>query len=170
MISKRAKVITPSLTLDITSKAKKMKKEGKDVVILAAGEPDFPTPQRIKRKAFEAIDNNFTTYTATGGIPELKEALAKKFLRDNGLNFNKNEIMVNCGGKQALYLVLQCLLNPGDKVVVNIPCWNSYIEQIKLASGEPVKIMPLKDMSFNIEGIRQSITKDTKALILNSPL
>ncbi|MEQ8171196.1 MAG: pyridoxal phosphate-dependent aminotransferase [Candidatus Eremiobacterota bacterium] len=169
MISERAKNITPSTTLAITSKAKKMKKEGKDVVILAAGEPDFPTPDRIKEFAIKAINNNFTNYTATAGIPELKDAICKKFLRDNGLTYAPSQVMVNCGGKHALYNCFQSLLNPGDEVLILVPYWNSYIEQVKLAGGKTIEIPSKPDMSLNIEGIKQSITEKTKVILINSP-
>jgi len=168
MLSERAKHIDPSLTLEITSRAKKMKKEGRDVLILAAGEPDFPTPERIKKKAFSAIENNFTTYTAASGIPELKEAIKKKFLRDNNLEYKSEEIMANCGGKQALYLAFQCLLDAGDRAVVTIPYWNSYIEQIKLACGIHVTVATFPDMSFDIDAIINAM-RDAKVLLLNSP-
>ncbi len=169
MISERARSITPSTTLAITSRAKKMKKEGKDVVILAAGEPDFPTPARIKEFAIKAINNNFTNYTATAGIPELKDAICKKFLRDNGLTYAPSQVMVNCGGKHALYNCFQSLLNPGDEVILLVPYWNSYIEQVKLAGGKAIEIPSKPDMSLNIEGIKQSITEKTKVILINSP-
>ncbi|HPZ09262.1 MAG TPA: pyridoxal phosphate-dependent aminotransferase [Candidatus Eremiobacteraeota bacterium] len=169
MKSERAKKISPSATLEITSRAKKMKKEGKDVVILAAGEPDFPTPRRIKDAAIKAIENNFTTYTPTSGIPELKEAICKKFERDNGLKYTTKEVMAHCGGKHALYLAFQCLLNPKDEVILHIPYWNSYIEQVKLAEGLPVEIMSKPDMSLDMDQIKSSITDKTKVLLINSP-
>ena len=169
MISERAKNITPSTTLAITSRAKKMKKEGKDVVILAAGEPDFPTPDRIKEFAIKAINNNFTNYTATAGIPELKDAICKKFFRDNGLTYTPSRVMVNCGGKHALYNCFQSLLNPGDEVILSVPYWNSYIEQVKLAGGKTIEIPSKPDMSLNMEGIKHSITEKTKVILINSP-
>jgi aspartate aminotransferase len=169
MISERAKNITPSTTLAITSRAKKMKKEGKDVVILAAGEPDFPTPDRVKEFAIKAIKNNFTNYTATAGIAELKDGICRKFLRDNGLKYSPSQVMVNCGGKHALYNGFQCLLNTGDEVILSIPYWNSYIEQVKLAGGKAIEIPSKPDMSLNIETIKNSVTEKTKVILINSP-
>jgi len=169
MISERAKNITPSTTLAITSRAKKMKKEGKDVVILAAGEPDFPTPDRVKEFAIKAIKNNFTNYTATAGITELKDGICRKFLRDNGLKYSPSQVMVNCGGKHALYNGFQCLLNTGDEVILSVPYWNSYIEQVKLAGGKTVEIPSKPDMSLNIETIKNSVTEKTKVILINSP-
>ena len=169
MISERAKNITPSTTLAITSRAKKMKKEGKDVVILAAGEPDFPTPDRIKEFAIKAIKNNFTCYTATAGIPELKDGICKKFFRDNGLKYSPSQVMVNCGGKHALYNCFQSLLNRGDEVILSVPYWNSYIEQVKLAGGKTVAIPSKPDMSLNIETIKHAVNEKTKVILINSP-
>lgn len=168
MLSRRAKNISPSQTLEIASLAKKMKKAGKDVAILAAGEPDFPTPGRIKAAGIKAIEENFTIYTAAGGIQELKEAICEKFLRDNKLIYKPEEVMANCGGKQSLYLAFQCLLDPGDRVIISVPYWNSYIEQVKLAEGQVLYVNSLSDMSLNTEEI-EKLSPDAKILSLNSP-
>jgi len=169
MKSEKINRISPSVTIEITTIAKELKRQGKDVVLLAAGEPDFPSPDHVKTGAIKAIENNFTTYTETAGIPELKEGICKKFLRDNGLNYKSEEIMVNCGSKHAIYLALQCLLSPKDKVLLSLPCWNSYIEQVKLAEGEPLLINSREDMSLDIDKLNKSVTEKVKVLLLNSP-
>ncbi|MEQ8221370.1 MAG: pyridoxal phosphate-dependent aminotransferase [Candidatus Eremiobacterota bacterium] len=169
MKSEKINRISPSVTIEITTIAKELKRQGKDVVLLAAGEPDFPSPDHVKAGAIKAIENNFTTYTETAGIPELKEAICKKFFRDNGLSYKPEEIMVNCGSKHAIYLALQCLLSHGDKVLMSLPCWNSYIEQVKLAEGEPLLINSREDMSLDIDKLKDFVTDEVKILLLNSP-
>ncbi|MDV2580802.1 pyridoxal phosphate-dependent aminotransferase [Alkalibacillus haloalkaliphilus] len=170
-LADRVQSLTPSTTLAITSKAKALKAEGHDVIGLGAGEPDFNTPQYILDAAKEAMEEGKTKYTASGGLPELKEAITNKFKRDQGIEYKDNEIIVTTGAKHALYTLFQVLLNRGDEVIVPIPYWVSYPEQIKLAEGQPVYVKASEDNSFKItpEQLEESITEYTKAVVLNSP-
>ncbi|MCU0650831.1 MAG: aminotransferase class I/II-fold pyridoxal phosphate-dependent enzyme, partial [Candidatus Omnitrophica bacterium] len=136
-LSERIKKIQPSPTLSITSKAKKLKGEGKDVVSFAAGEPDFDTPDLIKDCACDAIRAGFTKYTPTTGIPELKKAVCDKFKRDNGLSYEPGQIVVSCGAKHSIYNTIFALLDPGDEVIIPSPFWVSYPEMVHLADGTP---------------------------------
>jgi aspartate aminotransferase len=169
MIAERARSINPSLTLGITAAAKQLKKQGKDVVNLGAGEPDFPTPPNIKAAAIKAINENFTYYTPTTGIDELRQALAEKLQNFNSLYYEPKQIVVSCGGKHSLYNIMQVLLNSGDEALLFVPYWVSYLEQIKLAGAQPKLIPVEKDPRFNIEDMRREVTDRTKLLILNSP-
>ncbi|WP_017186374.1 pyridoxal phosphate-dependent aminotransferase [Alkalibacillus haloalkaliphilus] len=170
-LADRVQSLTPSTTLAITSKAKALKAEGHDVIGLGAGEPDFNTPQYILDAAKEAMEEGKTKYTASGGLSELKEAIMNKFKRDQGVEYKDNEIIVTTGAKHALYTLFQVLLNRGDEVIVPIPYWVSYPEQIKLAEGQPVYVKASEDNSFKItpEQLEESITEYTKAVVLNSP-
>ncbi|GEN45128.1 pyridoxal phosphate-dependent aminotransferase [Alkalibacillus haloalkaliphilus] len=170
-LADRVQSLTPSTTLAITSKAKALKAEGHDVIGLGAGEPDFNTPQYILDAAKEAMEEGKTKYTASGGLPELKEAIIQKFKRDQGVEYKDNEIIVTTGAKHALYTLFQVLLNRGDEVIVPIPYWVSYPEQIKLAEGQPVYVKASEDNSFKItpEQLEESVTEYTKAVVLNSP-
>lgn len=168
MISQRAKNINPSPTLAITAKAKEMKKNGIDVVSFGAGEPDFDTPSFIKKGAIEAINQGFTKYTATSGIPELKKAICDKFKKDNGLDYTPANILVSNGAKQSLYNIIQVLINTGDEVIVPIPYWVSYEEMVKLAGGKCV-FLKTKNFKIKPENLLKNITKKTKLFILNSP-
>lgn len=170
-LSKRIAQISPSATLQITAAANKMAKEGKDVVAFGAGEPDFDTPDEIKAAAIEAIKSGFTKYTPTTGIPELKEAVAKKLKTENGLDYPASSIVVSCGAKHSLYNVLQVLLNEGDEVLVPAPYWVSYPEMVRLAGGVPVfvKTSFQSDLKTTPVELARYLTKKTKVLILNSP-
>ena len=167
-LSKRAQNIQPSLTLSITAKAKEMKKQGLDVISLAAGEPDFDTMSHIKEAAKKAIDDGFIKYTATAGISELREAICAKLRRDNWLDYEPNQILVSTGAKQALFNIVMTLIDDGDEVIIPVPYWVSYDEMVKLAGGKSVF---LKTNNFKIdpERFEKSITPRTKMLILNSP-
>jgi len=169
MIAERARSINPSLTLGITATAKQLKKQGRDIVNLGAGEPDFPTPLNIKTAAIKAINDNFTYYTPTAGIDELRQAIAEKLQKLNNLFYEPQQIVVSCGGKHGLYNIMQVLLNPGDEALLFVPYWVSYLEQIKLAGAHPKLITAEKDPRFNIENMRREVTDRTKLLILNSP-
>jgi aspartate aminotransferase len=169
MIAERARSINPSLTLGITAAAKQLKKRGKDVVNLGAGEPDFPTPPNIKTAAIKAINDNFTYYTPTAGIDELRQALAEKLQNFNSLYYEPKQIVVSCGGKHSLYNIMQVLLNPGDEALLFVPYWVSYLEQIKLAGAQPKLIPVEKAPRFDIEKMRRAVTDRTMLLILNSP-
>ena len=170
-LADRVQALTPSTTLAITSKAKALKEEGHDVIGLGAGEPDFNTPEDILNVAKKAMDEGKTTYTPAGGIPALKQAIIKKLQEDQGLQYTEEEIIVTTGAKHALYNLFQVLLNRGDEVVIPVPYWVSYPEQVKLAEGQPVYVKASEENDFKItpEQLENSITDYTKAVILNSP-
>jgi len=170
-LSKRVSELTPSSTLAITAKAKELRSKGIDVVGLGAGEPDFNTPEHIMEAATIAMKNGFTKYTPASGILELKQAIVEKFKRDNGLHYELNQVMVTLGAKHALYNFFQVVCNPGDEVIIPIPYWVSYPEQVKLAEAVPVYIEGKEHTQYKItpEQLESAITSKTKALILNSP-
>lgn len=167
----RVKTLSPSTTLQITSKAKALKDEGHDVVGLGAGEPDFNTPKYIIDAAKRAMDDGLTKYTPAGGVIELKDAIINKFKKDQNLTYNRQEIIVTTGAKHALYTLFQVILNKGDEVIVPVPYWVSYPEQIKLAEGKPVFVNTSEQHDFKLtpEELEKAITSKTKAIILNSP-
>jgi aspartate aminotransferase len=169
--SQKAEKIAPSLTLAITAKAKQLKKEGIDVIGFGAGEPDFDTPENIEEAAIDAIKKGYTRYTPASGINELKEAIVKKFKRDNNLNYKASNIMISTGAKQCLSNIFQAILNPGDEVIVPVPYWVSYPELIKLSDGVPVyvKCEESNNFKYTREILEESITPRTKAIIINSP-
>jgi aspartate aminotransferase len=168
MVSERVKILEKSMTLAITSKAKAMKAKGEPVIILASGEPDFDTPDNIKEAAKKALDAGFTKYVATAGIEELRELICQKFKKDNHIDYKKSQIVVTVGGKQAIYNAVLAVVNPGDEVIVPVPYWVSYLEQVKLAGGKTVLLSPVNG-KFNMEGLKKSITERTRMIILNSP-
>ena len=170
-LAKRIRDVAPSATLALTSLAKKMKGEGKDVVSFCAGEPDFDTPTPIKEAAKRAIDQGVTKYTPAGGTPELKKAICDKFLKDNGLRYSPEQIVVSCGAKHSIYNLLQVLCNKGDEVIIISPYWLSYPEMVKLAEGKPITIFADERKGFkpDIKKLKSKINKNTKALIVNSP-
>src|SRR5262245_15606586 len=143
-IARRAASLSPSLTLAIDAKAKAMKAEGLDVVGFGAGEPDFDTPDHIKKAAVDALAAGFTKYTPSSGIPELREAIAAKFARENGLTYRPQQIIVSCGGKHSCYNVILATCQEGDEVLIPSPYWLSYPEMVKLAGATPV-ILPTSD-------------------------
>ncbi len=170
-ISNRAAALTPSLTLAIDSKAKQMKAEGQDVVGFGAGEPDFDTPQHIKDAAAQALAAGFTKYTPSSGIPELRQAIADKFKRENGLAYKPSQIIVSCGGKHSCYNVVLATCQEGDEVIIPAPYWLSYPEMVKLAGAKPV-VLPTTDRTeFKVtpDQLRAAITPHTRLFILNSP-
>ncbi len=171
MLSNRAGKIKPSPTLAIDAKAKAMKAEGIDIVNFGVGEPDFDTPENIKEAAIKAIRDGFTKYTPVGGIDPLKDAIIKKFKKDNNLDYKRDEIIASCGAKHSLYNIAQALFSPGDEVLIPSPYWVSYPDQVLLNDAVPVFIKTYEADSFmvNPEAIESHITKKTKALILNSP-
>ncbi len=170
-LSSRARNLNPSPTLAMTTKAAQMRREGIDVISFSAGEPDFDTPDNIKQAAIEAIQSGFTKYTPVAGTPELKEAVCKKFARDNGLNYEPSQVIVSCGGKHVIYNALQVLCEEGDEVIIPSPYWVSYPEQVKLTSATPVIIETKEDKEFRLDtkALKQKITDKTKVMILNSP-
>jgi aspartate aminotransferase len=163
--------VKPSATLSITSRAKALLKEGEDVVILAAGEPDFDTPQVVKEAAVKAINEGFTKYTPASGTAGLKKAISRKLSHDNGLTYSTDEIIVSCGAKHSLYNLFQVLLGSGDEVLIIHPFWVSYPEMIKLAGGVPKTLKTSEKNGFKAgaEDIRSAITPKTRAVIINSP-
>jgi len=163
--------VKPSSTIAVTNKARELKAEGRDVIGLGAGEPDFDTPQNIKDAAKAAIDAGQTKYTAVDGIPELKAAICAKFKRDNGLEYKPSQVSVGTGGKQILYNALMATLNPGDEVVIPAPYWVSYPDMVLLAGGEPVVAEASMQTGFKLtaDQLEAAITPKTKWLIFNSP-
>ncbi len=170
-LSDRVQTVKPSPTLAVTARAKELKSQGKDIIGLGAGEPDFDTPEHIKQAAIEAIRAGFTKYTAVDGTPELKDAIIGKFQRDNGLAYTPNQVLVSCGGKQSFYNMAQALLNPGDEVIIPAPYWVSYPDMVLLADGKPVIIETGLEQGFKItpEQLEAAITPRTRVLVLNSP-
>lgn len=170
-ISKTVQNIEQSLTLALTAKAKQMKKQGLDVVGFGAGEPDFDTPEHIKAIAIEDIKNGVTKYTPTGGTLELKEAICKKFKRDNGLDYQPNQILVSPGAKFSLYAAIMTLCDKDDEVIIPSPYWLTYPEQVKAAGGTPIYIQTGVESEFKIkpEQLEKAITPRTSIFILNSP-
>jgi len=163
--------VTPSPTLAVTQKARDLKAAGKNIISLGAGEPDFDTPDYIKDAAIEAIRSGKTKYTAVDGIPELKEAIAAKFKRDNNLDYETSQISVGPGGKAVIYNALVATLNPGDEVIIPVPYWVSYPDMTLLAGGEPVFAEASADNGFKLtpDALEAAITPRSKWLIFNSP-
>jgi len=163
--------IQPSATIAISNKAMTLKAEGRDVIGLAAGEPDFDTPQNIKDAAIKAIQAGKTKYTAVDGIPELKKAIVDKFKRENGLDYKPSQVSVGTGGKQVLFNALMATVNPGDEVIVPAPYWVSYPDIVMLAGGTPVFVEGKLENGFKLQAadLEKAITPKTKWLILNSP-
>ena len=163
--------IESSLTLRIDSKAKALKKAGKDLVLFTAGEPDFDTPEEVKKAAIEAINANFTKYTKSSGIIELREGICEKLKKDNDVEYSPDEIVVSNGGKQALFNAFGAILNPGDEVIVIMPAWVSYFPQVKLWGAQPVgvKASPENDYLPQEEDIEKAVSDKTKAILFNSP-
>ena len=163
--------IKPSPTIAVTDKARALKAAGRDVIGLGAGEPDFDTPDNIKRAAIKAIEAGKTKYTAVDGIPELKAAICAKFKRENGLDYKPSQVTVGTGGKQVLFNALLATLNPGDEVVMPAPYWVSYPDIVLLAGATPVIVPTTMESGFKIkaEALEKAITKNTKWFIFNSP-
>jgi aspartate aminotransferase len=170
-ISRRAASLTPSLTLTIDSKAKQLKAEGQDVVGFGAGEPDFDTPQHIKDAAIKALSDGFTKYTPASGIPELRQAIADKFKRENGLDYKASQVIVSCGGKHSCFNVILATCEEGDEVLIPAPYWLSYPEMVKLAGATPVILQTTDKTEFKVTPaqLRAAITPRTRLFILNSP-
>jgi aspartate aminotransferase len=170
-ISQRAASLSPSLTLAIDSKAKQMKADGQDVVGFGAGEPDFDTPQHIKDAAAKALAEGFTKYTPAAGIPELRQAIADKHKRENGLSYKSSQVIVSCGGKHSCYNVILATCQEGDEVIIPAPYWLSYPEMVKLAGAKPVILNTSDKTEFKVtpEQLRAAITPRTRLFVLNSP-
>jgi aspartate aminotransferase len=163
--------VKPSATIAVSQKARELKAKGRDIISLGAGEPDFDTPDNIKKAAIEAIDRGETKYTAVAGIIELREAIAKKFKRENNLDYTANQVIVGTGGKQILFNALMATLNPGDEVVIPAPYWVSYPEMVALCGGTPVFVSTTIENKFKLQAadLERAITPKTKWLIFNSP-
>jgi aspartate aminotransferase len=170
-ISRRAASLSPSLTLVIDAKAKQMKADGLDVVGFGAGEPDFDTPQHIKDAAIKALAEGFTKYTPARGTPELRQAIADKFKRENGLSYKSSQIIVSCGGKHSCFNTVFATCEEGDEVVIPAPYWLSYPEMVKMAGGTPVIVETTDKTGFKVTPaqLRAAITPHTRLFILNSP-
>jgi len=163
--------INESPTLAITAKAAKLKSEGKDVIALAAGEPDFDTPDFIKKAAIKAINDGLTKYTPVSGLPSLKKAVIKKFKRDNKLDYEMSEVIIGVGGKQCIFNFFLALLNPGNEVIIPTPYWVSYTDIVELTGASPVLVHCGIDQSFKMTPtqLEEAVTKNTKIVVLNSP-
>ncbi|MGQ0793487.1 MAG: pyridoxal phosphate-dependent aminotransferase [Deltaproteobacteria bacterium] len=170
-LAARAAGLKPSATLAITAKAKALKAQGIDIIGFGAGEPDFDTPENIKREAVKSLGEGFTKYTAVGGIDELKSAIIKRIREDYGVGYDKSEIIVSCGAKHTLYNISQALFDAGDEVIIPAPYWVSYPEQVILAGAAAVIIETREEDGFKIDpaALKKLITPRTKALILNYP-
>lgn len=170
-LSHRVQAIKESPTLAITAKAQKLKAEGRDVVALAAGEPDFDTPDHIKAAAIEAINKGFTKYTPVSGTPGLKKAIVEKFKRDNGLDYEVSQVLVSVGGKQSFYNLCQAYINDGDEVIIPAPYWVSYPDMAILAGGVPVVIECGIEQGYKLSPaqLEAAITPKTKLVVINSP-
>jgi len=171
IVSNSLKRIKPSPTIAVSQKARELKAAGKDVIGLGAGEPDFDTPENIKKAAIDAINKGETKYTAVDGTPELKKAIVSKFKRENNLEYSTSEITVGTGGKQVIYNALIATLNKGDEVIIPAPYWVSYPDMVLLAGGNPKIVKCNESDSFKLtpKNLKKAITKKTKWLILNSP-
>jgi aspartate aminotransferase len=170
-LSDRVQQIKPSPTLAVTNRAAVLRSEGKDIIGLGAGEPDFDTPEHIKKAAIAAIDAGFTKYTSVDGTPGLKQAIISKFKNDNNLEYEANQILVSCGGKQSFFNLSLALLNPGDEVVIPAPYWVSYPDMVKIAEATPVIVETSMDNQFKMtaEQLDAAITPKTRLVVLNSP-
>ena len=168
-LSERTRNIKPSATLAITAQAKALKAKGEDVVVFGAGEHDFNPPENVKAKAIEAVKENVKAYTPTPGLPQLRQAIAKKFERDNHIPYETSEVMASNGGKHVLYNAFQALLDKGDEVIVPLPYWVSYTEQIHLAQGQVVLCPTDENLKLTADLVEEKISDKTKALLVNSP-
>ena len=170
-LSDRVNAIKPSPTLAVTARAAELRRQGKDIIGLGAGEPDFDTPAHIKAAAKDAIDAGFTKYTPVGGTPELKAAIVDKFKTDNALDYTADQVLVSCGGKQSFFNLCQALINPGDEVVIPAPYWVSYPDMALIAGGKPVIVSTGMDAGFKMsaEQLEAAITPKTRLVVLNSP-
>jgi aspartate aminotransferase len=170
-LANRVQTLTPSTTLAITAKANELKAQGVDIIGLGAGEPDYNTPENILQAAYKSMMEGKTKYTPAGGLPALKEAIIEKLKRDQQLTYAPAEVMVGVGAKHVLYTLFQVLLDKGDEVIIPIPYWVSYPEQVKLAEGVPVYIEATASQNYKIspQQLREAITDRTKAVMINTP-
>ena len=170
-LSDRVRRVRPSPTLAVTAKAAELKAQGRDIISLGAGEPDFDTPAPIRQAGIDAINAGFTRYTAVEGILPLRQAIAKRLHADQGLSFAPNQIIVSTGGKQSIYNLFQAVLNPGDEVIIPAPYWVSYPDMVLLAGGEPVIVLADQAQGFKLSPaqLAAAITEKTRIVVLNSP-
>jgi aspartate aminotransferase len=170
-IAKRVAALAPSATMAVSERAAKLKAEGHDVVPFSAGEPDRDTPEHIKQAAVEALRQGRTRYTPTAGIPPLRRAIAEKFRRDNGLTYAPEDILVSCGGKHALFNVMQAVIDDGDEVLIPSPYWTSYPEMVKACGGVPVLVAGdrSRHTRVGVEALERAVTPRTVGLVINSP-
>ncbi|MGB6084459.1 pyridoxal phosphate-dependent aminotransferase [Moheibacter sp.] len=171
VLSSKLQMLQPPATIAMTQKARDLKQQGNDVISLSIGEPDFDTPDFIKEAAKQAIDQNYSHYPPIAGYPELREAIARKFKRDNNIEYKPSQIVVSTGAKQSIYNVFQCILNEGDEVLIPVPYWVTYADIVRLAGGTPVIIQTTieEDFKANAAKLESYITAKTKALIYSSP-
>ena len=171
MLSKRVQVLSPSLTIEISTLARELKVQGKDILSFSAGEPDFDTPEAIKERAKMAINQGATKYTAVAGIPELLQAISNKLERENGLKYEPNQIIVSNGAKQSLFNLTQALLDKSDEVIIPAPYWVTYPELVKYAGAKPVIIETSERNGFKMtpSELENAITPKTKMIILTTP-
>jgi len=171
MLSKRAEALKPSPTLAISAKEKALKAQGLDIAGFGAGEPDFDTPAHIKQAAIKAINENFTRYTPAAGIDPLKDAVIEKFKRDNNLTYKRDEIIISCGGKHALFNLFQAIFQDGDEVLIPVPFWVSYPPMVELAGATPVLVETEEKEDYQITGsmLKRYLTSRTRGIILNYP-
>ncbi len=167
--SERVQNVNPSMTLAIDAKAREMKARGEDVIGFGAGEPDFNTPEHIKQAGIRAIGNNETHYTSVGGSDLLKEAIITKLRRDNGLVYEKNQILASCGAKHSFYNLAQALWQAGDEVIIPAPYWVSFPDMVTLSGARPLIVQTGQDFKITAEQIENVVTPDTRAIVLNSP-
>ncbi|SFW14113.1 pyridoxal phosphate-dependent aminotransferase [Nitrosovibrio sp. Nv17] len=170
-LSKRARAVKPSPTLAVSARAARLKSEGRDIIGLGAGEPDFDTPQHIKDAAIAAIHGGLTKYTAVGGTPGLKKAIIEKFRRDNDLDYTPGQILVSCGGKQSFFNLVLSVIDPGDEAIIPAPYWVSYPDIVLIAEGRPVIVEAGIEQNFKItaEQLERAITPRTRLFVINSP-
>lgn len=171
ILSNRILNMAESETLAMTAKARELKAQGKDVISLSIGEPDFNTPDAVKEAAKKAIDDNFTHYPPVPGYPDLREAICTKFKRDNNLDFKPEQIVVSTGAKQSIYQLVQCLVNPGDEVIIPTPFWVSYKEIVRVAEGKCVYVKTKIENDFKVtpQQLEEAITPRTKLIMFSSP-
>ncbi|MCX8109926.1 MAG: pyridoxal phosphate-dependent aminotransferase, partial [Syntrophorhabdaceae bacterium] len=171
MLSKRAEALKPSPTLAINAKEKALKAQGLDIAGFGAGEPDFDTPDHIKEAAIKAINDNFTRYTPAAGIDPLKDAVIEKFKRDNDLTYKRDEVIISCGGKHALFNLFEAIFEEGDEVLIPVPFWVSYPPMVELTGAKPVLIETEEKEDYQVTGamLKKYINNRTKGIILNYP-
>ncbi len=170
-LSTRIQNIEQPATIAMTQKARDLKKQGKNVISLSIGEPDFDTPDFIKEAAIQAIHENYSHYTPIGGFPELKEAIVNKFKRDNNLTYKTSQIVVSTGAKQSIYNVFQSIINQGDEVIIPVPYWITYADIVKLCGGKPILVQTSIENDFKptMDSLEKAVSEKSKAIIFSSP-